>query len=144
MSSPAILPNSSFTAIKGWFAGTNVANCVEKLQCIAFERTFPKVVNFVCDGKSRYFLVPEELAEVVAGSNFQETPITPDEGAFLNCVKSQLDGRVQMILDIASSGMDIAAKIIASKPGFIRAFEAPCDRGETYRRLVFEIRPPNS
>ncbi len=139
MSAIPIMPDASFRAVKAWFSGTDAAKSVDKLELIVVEKTFPSVVNLICDGRSRYFLVSPEIVRNVAKSVFQHIPITPAEGNFLNCIKSQLDGRVQVMLDAEST---IDAEKCASMPGFIRCFEAPCPRGGDFKRLVVELRAP--
>lgn len=141
MNSIPIMPTTNFRAIKAWFSGTDAARAVDKLELILVKKTFPNVVNFICDGKSLYFLVSAELVRNVANSFFQHIPITPNEGAFLNCIKSQLDGRVQVILDDEST---IVLEKCISMPGFIRYFEAPCPSGGNFRRFVVELRAPVS
>lgn len=140
MNNIPIMPDANFRAIKAWFAGTDAAKEINKLELIVVEKEFPGVVNFICGGTPRYFLVPAELTSRIANSVFQQTPVTPAEGAFLNCIKSQLDGRVQVMLDTKS---DEVAEKVESLPGFIRCFEAPCARGEGFKRFVAEVRAPN-
>lgn len=132
-----IMSENCFRAVKAWFSETDAAKTIEKLELIAVEKTFPDVVNFVCDGKPRYFLVSAEIVRNVANSIFQHIPITPAEGVFLDCIKSQLDGRVQMHLDTENKAF---AEMYTIMPGFIRYFEAPCPRGGGLKRFVVEIR----
>jgi hypothetical protein len=139
MSVIPIIPDASFRAVKAWFSGTDAAKSVDKLELIVVEKNFPNVVNFICDGKSRYFLVSPEIVRNVAKSVFLHVPITPAEGTFLGCIRSQLDGRVQVILDAKSS---IVAEKCTSLDGFIRYFEAPCPRGRDLKRFVVELRAP--
>src|SRR5277367_615170 len=114
MSAIPIMPDASFRAVKAWFSGTDAAESVDKLELIVVEKTFPSVVNFICDGKSRYFLVSPEIVRNIAKSVFQHVPITPAEGTFLDCIKSQLDGRVQVMLDAESA---IVAEKYTRMPG---------------------------
>ena len=139
MNGISIIPDSSFRAVKAWFSGTDAAGAIDNLKMIVVEQNFPDVVNLISDKQSRYFLVSSQIISNVANSVFQHIPITPAEGAFLDCIKSQLDGRIQMIVDAPS-------KIVAEKcrtfPGFIRYFEAPCLRDGGFKRFVVELRAP--
>ncbi len=131
--------DAGFRAIQAWFSGTDHARSLENLEMIIMENEFPNVVNFICEGKCRYFLVDEELVRSVANSVFQHMPITPQEGAFLDCIKSQLDGRVQLLLDTESKAIE---EKFATFPRLIRSFKAGSPIGGDFRRFIIEVRVP--
>ncbi len=138
----SIMPEQNFRAISAWFAGTTAADQLDNLELIIVEKKFPNVVNLVCGGKPRYFIVAEELVNKVAKNLFKQIPITPDEGEFLDCIKSQIeDGRFQVHLEANTPQV---LKIAKLQPNFVRAFEAPSLKGGDFKRYAVEYRLPQS
>ncbi|MBS0625888.1 MAG: hypothetical protein JSS32_07555 [Verrucomicrobia bacterium] len=139
MNSFPITSEDHFRAVKAWFKNSDAAPFFENIEEIKVENTFPNVVNIVCGGRSRFFTVSTELANKVANSIFVQIPVTPDEGAFLEEVRTQLDGRIQYICDVPGMAIDKTKMIAASQPRFIRSFEVP-SRMIGYKRLAIDVR----